>query len=51
VRSTPDELEALLGYIAAAANHTSDKDLGEELDILYEGLEIIFDSNDLKTLH
>ena len=48
---TPDELEALLGFIAAEANHTSDKDLAEELDILYEGLEIILDSNDLKTLH
>ncbi len=48
---TPDELEALLGFIAEEANHTSDKDLGEELDILYEGLEIILDSINLKTLH
>ena len=48
---TPNELDALLGYIAVEANHTSDKDLAEELDILYEGLEILLDSIDLKTVH
>lgn len=47
---TPEELEALLGYIAAEANHTSDKNLGEELDLLYERLEILLDTIELKTL-
>lgn len=45
------------GYISDWENtkwdmrFSADKDLAEELDILYEGLEIILDSNDLKTLH
>lgn len=48
---TPEELEALLGYIAAEANHASDKDLEDALDVLYESLEDLLDSTKLKTSH
>ena len=48
---SPEELEALLGYIAAEANHTTDIDLENELDALYESLEVLLDTIELKTLH
>lgn len=35
---TLDDLEDMLGYIAAEANHTEDKKLRRELDALYERL-------------
>jgi len=48
---TPEELEVLLGYICARANHTSDKDLEDALDALYESLEDLLDSTKLRTSH
>lgn len=48
---SPEELEALLGYIAAEANHTTDRDLEGELDTLYESLEVLLDSIELETIH
>jgi hypothetical protein len=38
---TLDELEDLLGYIAAEANHAEDKTLERKLDRLYEKLDMI----------
>ncbi len=38
VQYTLDELDALLGYIAAEANHTEDKKSQKKLDRLYEKL-------------
>jgi hypothetical protein len=35
---TLDDLEDMLGYIAAEANHTEDKKLCRELDALYDRL-------------
>jgi hypothetical protein len=35
---TLDDLEDMLGYIAAEANHTEDKKLRRELDALYDRL-------------
>jgi len=37
-RYTLDDLEDILGYIAAEANHTEDAKLQTELDALYEHL-------------
>jgi len=48
---TPEELEALLGYIAAEANNTIDKDLEASLDALYESLEVLLDAIEMETLH
>ncbi len=39
VQYTLDELDALLGYIAAEANHTEDTKLQKKLDRLYEKLQ------------
>ena len=35
---TLDDLEDMLGYVAAEANHTEDKKLRRELDALYDRL-------------
>jgi hypothetical protein len=35
VRYTLDDLEELLGFVAAEANHSRDKKLRKELDVLY----------------
>ena len=35
---TLDDLEDILGYVAAQANHTEDKKLRRELDALYDRL-------------
>ena len=43
---TLDELDELLGYIAAEANHTNDKKLQNELDRLYDNLENIINLYD-----
>ncbi len=40
---TIDELDILLGFIAAEENHTKDKTLGRSLSILYDKLSRIFD--------
>ncbi len=42
---TPDELEDLMGFIAAEANHAKDKKLEKELDCLYGKLEEALDGN------
>lgn len=36
---TLDDLEGLMGYVAAEANHTKDKNLQKELDRLFERME------------
>ncbi len=36
---SPEELEDLLGYVAAEANHSKSKKLQKELDALYEKLQ------------
>ncbi|MDH3472586.1 MAG: hypothetical protein OEM59_02745 [Rhodospirillales bacterium] len=41
VRYTLDDLEELLGYIAAEANHTPDRKLRGRLDRLYDRLQTI----------
>jgi hypothetical protein len=41
IRVTPEELEDLLGHIAAEANHAEDKTLERRLDRLYEKLDMI----------
>lgn len=41
VKYTPDELNELLEFIAAAANHTEDRGLEHRLDNLYDRLEYI----------
>ena len=41
LRVTREELEDLLGYIAAEANHAEDKTLERRLDRLYEKLDMI----------
>ncbi len=46
VQYTLDELDQLLGWVAAEANHTKDKKLGTELDALYERVEEVLDSYD-----
>jgi len=42
---SPDELEDILGYAAAAANHSSSPKLETRLDALYDKLNAIFESN------
>ena len=42
----PQDLEELLGFIAAEANHTEDKVLEEALDSLHDKLEDILDAYD-----
>ena len=41
---TLDELDDLLGYIAAEANHTKSRKLEKELDALYDRLQNLVDS-------
>lgn len=43
---TLDDLEDILGHIAAEANHTEDRKLQEELDALYERLAAVQESYD-----
>jgi uncharacterized coiled-coil protein SlyX len=38
-----DDLEELIGYIAAEANHTDDKKIEKKLDRLYERLDQILE--------
>jgi len=43
---TLDDLDELLGYIAAEANHTEDEALRDELDALYARLQEVMESYD-----
>jgi hypothetical protein len=43
-RSSPSELDDILGYLAAAANHTRSRKLQDELDVLYDPLEILVEA-------
>jgi hypothetical protein len=43
---TLDDLEDMLGYIAAQANHTDDDKLREELENLYDRLSAVQESYD-----
>ena len=43
---TLDDLEDILGYIAAEANHTENRKLRKELDALYDRLASIQESYD-----
>jgi len=46
VELTFDELEDMIGYIAASANHTDNKELEFELDALYDRLYNLVESID-----
>lgn len=46
VRYTFDDLDELVGYVAAAANHTRDEALQDELDELFERLKDVMESYD-----
>ncbi|MGD9345597.1 MAG: hypothetical protein PVH84_07020 [Candidatus Aminicenantes bacterium] len=39
-----EELENLIGYIAAEANHNPDKQTQEDLDALYDSLDALLDA-------
>jgi hypothetical protein len=39
-----DDLEELMGYVTAEANHTKDKNLQKELDRLFERMEEVLNS-------
>ena len=41
-----DDLDDLLGYVAAEANHTKSKKLQKQLDSLYDRLKRVMDSYD-----
>lgn len=41
---TLDDLEELMGYVTAEANHTQDKKLQKELDRLFERMQAVLDS-------
>ena len=43
VKYTTYDLEELIGYIAAEANHTDDKKIGKKLDRLFERLTRILE--------
>jgi len=43
VTLTVEELDYLLGFIAAEANHSKDKDIEADLDDLYDSLEKYID--------
>lgn len=45
VKYSAYDLEELIGYIAAEANHTDDKKIGEELDRLFERPSRILDKS------
>ena len=42
---TLDELDELVGYIAAEANHTKSKKIQRELDRLYDRIQYILDTH------
>jgi hypothetical protein len=42
---TLDELDELVGYIAAEANHTKSKKIQKELDRLYDRIQYILDTH------
>jgi hypothetical protein len=46
VHYTLEDLDELLGYIAAEANHSKSKRLQEELDALFEHLQRLMESFD-----
>jgi hypothetical protein len=46
VRYTLDDLDELLGHVAAEANHSKSKKLGKELDALYARLHETMQSYD-----
>ena len=46
VKLTLDDLEEIIGYIAAEANHTDDRKLQKELDHLNEQLQTTMESYD-----
>jgi hypothetical protein len=41
---TLDDLEELIGYVAAEANHAKDKKLQKELDRLFERMQTVLES-------
>jgi plasmid stabilization system protein ParE len=41
---TLDDLEELIGYVAAEANHAKDKKLQRELDRLFERMQTVLES-------
>jgi hypothetical protein len=41
---TLDDLEELMGYVAAEANHAKDKKLQKELDRLFERMQTVLES-------
>jgi hypothetical protein len=41
---TLDDLEELMGYVAAEANHAKDKNLQKELDHLFERMQTVLES-------
>lgn len=41
---TLDDLEELMGYVAAEANHVKDKKLQKELDRLFERMQTVLES-------
>ena len=45
VKYSTYDLEELIGYIAAEANHTDDKKIGKKLDRLFETLSDILDKS------
>ena len=47
VRLTPDDLNDLLEWIAAAANHADERELEKKLDVLYDRLQRTEDSLDV----
>jgi len=46
VRYTLDELDELLGYVSAEANHSADKKIQKQLDALYNRLRREMESYD-----
>ena len=46
IRYTLDDLDELLGFVAAEANHSTDKKLRKELDALYARVRLEMESYD-----
>lgn len=46
VKYSPDDLEGLIGYIAAEANHAENKALQKKLDALYEKMDDLLSENE-----
>ena len=46
VKLTLDDLDEIIGYIAAEANHTDDKKIQKELDHLFKWLQTTMESYD-----